>query len=156
VNEKIADLGRRIGAGGLNEASIRGMLYVNLPRAAADERSFAVLRRLRRATPESRQMPLATFKQLVRDQFFMLLLDPAAALAAIPSMLPDDPEAREAALRLIREVVEARGEMEPEVARRFAEISRLFDAAAPAGPARGHDAPEVSETSRHRRSAQAR
>ncbi len=35
-------------------------------------------------------MPLPAFKALVREQFNMLLIDPEAALAAIPSMLPAD------------------------------------------------------------------
>jgi hypothetical protein len=128
VTEKIADLRRRIGEGGLKEAAIRGMLYVAVPRAAADERSFAVLRKLRQATPEAQQMPLAELKQLVREQFFMLLLDCPGAIAAIPSMLPPDQAARERILELIRETAVARGAMEPEVEQRFAEISRLFAA----------------------------
>jgi hypothetical protein len=131
VGERIADLRARLAVGGLKEAAIRSMLYVGLPRAAADERSFAVMRRVREATREARQMPLAAFKQLVRDQYFMLLLEPAAAVAAIPAMLPADSEARERMLALIREVVEARGAMEPEVEHRFAEIARLFGAPAP-------------------------
>ena len=35
-------------------------------------------------------MSLAEFKVLVREQFFMLLLDQEACLAAIPEMLPKD------------------------------------------------------------------
>src|SRR4029079_12005265 len=103
------DLRRRIGEGGLKEAAIRGMLYVAVPRAAADERSFAVLRKLRQATPEAQQMPLAELKQLVREQFFMLLLDCPGAIAAIPSMLPPDQAARDRILELIRETALARG-----------------------------------------------
>jgi hypothetical protein len=139
VKDKIADLRRRIAEGGLKEAAIRSMLYVGLPRAAADERSFAVLRKLREATPEAQQMPLAELKQLMREQFFMLLLDCPGALAAIPAMLPPDQAAREHILHLIREATEARGAMEPEVERRFAEISRLY-AADGAPDARGRQA----------------
>ena len=37
-------------------------------------------------------LPLAEFKALVREQFFMLLIDQEAALAAIPALLPADAE----------------------------------------------------------------
>ena len=36
-------------------------------------------------------MPLSEFKTLVREQYFMLLIDKDASLAAIPSMLPPMP-----------------------------------------------------------------
>jgi hypothetical protein len=98
-------------------------------------------------------MPLAQFKQLVREQFFMLLLEPAAALAAIPAMLPDDAAARETALGLVREVVEARGTLEPEVERRLAEVVRLFGMSEPAA-ADVHAADHAK--ARHRRGFQAR
>ncbi len=40
-------------------------------------------------------MPVAEFKELVREQFNILLIDQKAALEAIPSMLPPDLESRE-------------------------------------------------------------
>ena len=49
--------------------------------SAASRRSAGSATRIRR----SRQMTLADFKALVREQFFMLLIDEEAALAAIPA-----------------------------------------------------------------------
>ena len=37
-------------------------------------------------------MTLAAFKKVVREQFFMLLLDERRAVEAIPAMLDRDPE----------------------------------------------------------------
>jgi hypothetical protein len=54
-----------------------------------DERSLEALRRLRHAD-ESARITLAEFKMLVREQFYMLLLDREAALAAIPKLLPEN------------------------------------------------------------------
>jgi len=48
-----------------------------------DERSLEALRRVRRNDSGTR-LTLAQFKAMVREQFFMLLLDRDAALAAIP------------------------------------------------------------------------
>ena len=43
--------------------------------------------------------PLSDFKAMVREQFYMLLIDTDAALKAIPAMLPDDAEAAAEGLR---------------------------------------------------------
>ncbi|HXJ78042.1 MAG TPA: hypothetical protein VMS64_05090 [Candidatus Methylomirabilis sp.] len=45
-----------------------------------------------------RETLLDEFKQVLREQFFALLLDPEGALAAIPKMLPADAGARGKAL----------------------------------------------------------
>jgi hypothetical protein len=73
-------------------------------------------------------MPLAEFKALVREQFYMLVIDTEAALAAIPGMLPEDPELRRQALGVIEEVLNARGERSAEDERRFARVAQLFGA----------------------------
>ena len=85
----------------LCEAVIRALLYVGLPRASVDERGFEAVRRIREAQEDMPALPLSEFKELVREQFFMLLVDPEAAIAALPSLLPDDMEARGKALALI-------------------------------------------------------
>ena len=74
------------------------------------------------------KLTLAQFKAMVREQFFLLLLDQEAALAAIPKLLPDDREARRNGLAAIAEVLNASGEIEGEVAERYMQITRLFDA----------------------------
>ena len=95
--------------GGLTEALARALLYVRIPAGGPDERGFAAIRRLRRDHPSARQLTLAAFKALVRDQYFMLLIDEAAALAALPKLLPDAMDERRDAFAMLREVLEARG-----------------------------------------------
>ena len=87
--KRIAELKSRIGEGGLREAAIRGLLYVGSVRGMVDERSLEALRNVRRNDTGAR-LTLSEFKMLVREQFFMLLLDREAALAAIPKLLPDN------------------------------------------------------------------
>ena len=55
-------------------------------------------------------MTLAQFKQMAREQFFMLLIDEKSALAAIPKLLPESLDERQTAFGLLREVVAAAGE----------------------------------------------
>jgi hypothetical protein len=120
---RIAELKSRIPVGGPREAAIRALLYVGMARASVDERGFEAVRRIRKAHDG---LPLPDFKALVREQFNMLLIDPEAALAAIPSMLPPDRERRLEAFELVRQVLGARGEMSAEDRRRLSEVARLF------------------------------
>jgi hypothetical protein len=92
-------------------------------RAAIDERGFELARRIREAHGD---MPLAELKELVREQFNILLIDQKAALEAIPSMLPTDLASRQKAYELIRQLLLARGELGAEDINRMKEIARLF------------------------------
>jgi len=133
VEKKIAELKSRIPVGGVREAVIRGLIYAGMGRAAVDERGFELARRIRKAHGD---LPISEFKALVREQFTILLVDEKAALAAIPSMLPPDAEARENAYGLITEVLGARGELSAEDSKRLSEVARLFGI--DGNPARGH------------------
>jgi hypothetical protein len=123
IARRIAELRLRIAEGGPREAIIRALVFGGLGRASVDERGFEIVRRLREKNGE---MPLAEFKALVREQFYMLMIDTEAALAAIPGMLPDDPELRRKALGVIEEVWSARGERSAEDERRIARVAQLF------------------------------
>jgi hypothetical protein len=56
----------------------------------------------------------------------LLLIDAEAALQAIPSMLPDDPEVRQRAFNLIMQVLGARGEYSAEDRERIGRIAGAF------------------------------
>jgi len=62
----------------------------------------------------------------VREQFFMLILDQEASLAAIPTMLPQDMELRRAAVAAIRDVLSVAGEISGETATRLKRVAELF------------------------------
>src|SRR2546429_72598 len=125
LQKRVAELKSKIGDGGVREAAIRGLLYVGSARGMADERSLEALRNVRRkdtGTP----LTLAEFKMLVREQFFMLLLDQEGALAAIPKLLPDNASERHAAFKAIREVLSASAAISGEVAKRLKRVAELF------------------------------
>lgn len=125
LQARIAELKSKIGAGGLREAGLRALLYVGSARGMVDERSLEALRRLRQ-TDESARITLAEFKMLVREQFFMLLLDREAALAAIPKLLPENMGERRKAFATIQEVLSASAEISGEAAKRFKQVAELF------------------------------
>lgn len=125
LDKRVADLKARIGEGGLREAALRALLYVGSARGMVDERSIEALRQIRREHGGAR-MSLPEFKMLVREQFFMLLLDRDAALAAIPKMLPDDVNLRRGAFEAMREVLSASEDITGERANRLRQIAGLF------------------------------
>ncbi|TFV36287.1 DUF3141 domain-containing protein [Bradyrhizobium frederickii] len=125
LKQRIAELKAKIGEGGLREAALRALLYVGSARGMVDERSIEALRQVRREHGGAR-LTLAEFKTLVREQFFMLLLDRDATLAAIPKLLPDDLNQRRAAFAAIREVLSASEAISGERADRLKRIADLF------------------------------
>jgi hypothetical protein len=127
LHKRIAELKAHMPVGGVREATIRALLYVGRARSAVDERGFEIVRRIRRESHESAVLPLPEFKALVREQFYMTLIDEDAALAAIPKMLPDDAGARRQVLDTIKRVLTAAGPIEGETQARLVRIEQLFD-----------------------------
>jgi hypothetical protein len=125
LDARIAEIRSRIASGGLRECLIRALLYVGMTRGMVDERSIEALRRARTSDSGSR-LTLTEFKAMVREQFFMLLLDPEASLAAIPKLLPQDKEARRAGLAVVRDVLSASAEISGETAKRLRRVVELF------------------------------
>ena len=123
LQKKKEELLSRISAGGLPAAMTRALLFAGKARAAIDERSFEMVRRIRQ---EYSDTPLAEFKSLVREQFSILLEDSDKALAVIPSMLPDDMAVRTKAFDLIKTVLSARGDLSGQDRSNLARVAGLF------------------------------
>jgi hypothetical protein len=126
LQARIAELKSRIPQGGLRECVARAVIYVGMARGAADERGLAAVRQIRLAGPGMARLTLAEFKTMVREQYFMLLIDLEATLAAIPALLPEDAEERRKGFATIRQILAARGEISGEAAVRLERVARLF------------------------------
>jgi hypothetical protein len=127
LEKQVEELKSRIGSGGPREAAIRALLYVGSARGMVDERSIEALRKVRRDYGGAR-LTLPEFKMLVREQFFMLLLDQEAALVSIPKLLPENVEQRREIFAAIRNVLSASDEITSERASRLKRVSALFSA----------------------------
>jgi hypothetical protein len=107
----------------LREAVVRALIYTGMGRGSVDPRGIETVRRLRTRYGD---MALSEFKMLVREQYFMLLIDMDASLAALPSMLPAEAETRRESFNVIKEVMAACGALSTEDEKRLSEIGRLF------------------------------
>jgi pimeloyl-ACP methyl ester carboxylesterase len=133
VERQIAELKARMTQGGIREAAIRAMLYIGMADGSADERGFAVLRQIRAERGEG--LTLAEFKSLVREQYFMLLVDEEAALSAIPEILGHNPDEISDVVSALHRVTEATGPLAGDRGMRLAQVEELFREASTALPA---------------------
>ncbi|MCD2185055.1 DUF3141 domain-containing protein [Rhizobium sp. GN54] len=127
IEVKTEALKARLAEGGLVEGLVRSLLYVGMARGSADERGFEAIRRVRREHASATQMKLAEFKALVREQYYMLLIDEAGALAAIPKLLPQDAGQRRAAFDVLRGVLESSSSLGDAAEGRLQRLAELFD-----------------------------
>jgi pimeloyl-ACP methyl ester carboxylesterase len=125
VHQRIEELKDRIPQGGPREAAIRALLYIRLPEGVADERGFRFLQRLRDET--GRGLTLAAFKTLLREQYFMLLLDEPHAVEVIPELLAKDPDLASRLAKNLRRLIDVVGVRSKLGKTRLAEIESLFE-----------------------------
>jgi hypothetical protein len=124
VKQRIKELLADIENGGPRAALIRAVLYVRAPEKAADERGFEMIRRIRKE--HAPDVSLDEFKQVIRDQFFMLLLDERRAVEAIPALLEGHEQDAPELLALVQKVVRASGKLGPASEERLAYVANYF------------------------------
>jgi pimeloyl-ACP methyl ester carboxylesterase len=126
IGRCIEELQAKIDKGGPREAALRALLYVRLLENAADERGFEMLRRIR--AKQGVQRTLSEFKEDLRDQYLMLLLDERRAMDSIPKLLEGHEDESMQLLDYVRQVVSAGGPLQGEAEVRMAEVEKLFTA----------------------------
>jgi len=126
LRTRIAELKARMSVGGPLAGTVRAIVYVGKYRGAVDERGFEIVRRLRHDPNLAPSVSLAEFKGLVREQFYLLLIDQEAALGAIPKMLPEDAATRQQGFDIVKRILTACGPLDDEDQARLARIARLF------------------------------
>ncbi len=124
VAKRIEELKQAIPQGGPREAVIRALLYVRMPEGVVDERGFNLMRRMREEAGKG--LSLAAFKKLVREQFFMLLLDERRAVEAIPAMLAKDASLAGRMIGELHELIDMVGLRSNVAKARLTEIEAIF------------------------------
>jgi len=134
-----SELEHRFETGGLEEATIRSLVYVRLAEGSVDERAYNMFNAIRTSRPPEERLSLAQLKQLLREQFLLLTLDEQRAVEAIPKLLPRNGERRRAALEDVQRMILARGMLSDEGQRRLQKVESLFEVM-PEKPLSGHPA----------------
>jgi len=128
LNARIEELRSTMKEGGGLEAAVRSLVYIAMGQESVDARSFETLRRILEAYPE---ITLAHYKQTVRNQWGMLMIDEDAALASLPALLPPTAESRHELFEKIRAIRTAAGKLDEEAERRLKKIEAVFTRARP-------------------------
>ena len=89
-------------------------------------------------------LTLAAFKKLVREQFFMLLLDERRAVEAIPAMLDKDPDLASRMASNLRRIIDAVGLRSKYRKDRLAEIEASIRACGRPRALESHRASEIT------------
>jgi Protein of unknown function (DUF3141) len=121
-----AKLEHRYSVGHLEEAVLRALIYIRMPEGSIDERGAEAIRIIRASRPPEQRHSLAQFKDMVREQYLLVLLDEERAIRTLPDLLGDIPEERQLALDALHKVLAARGALPDECKRRLTRIEQLF------------------------------
>ena len=126
ASQAAAQIELHIDQGTLIEAAVRALIYVRLPEGKVDERGFAALKQISAELPAAKRIGVARFKEIVKEQYLILLLHEERAIAALPKLLPDDRRQCEEALAMVRRVLAARGGLPEEGCRRLERVEAMF------------------------------
>lgn len=130
IGQRKRELRARIDQGDSHHAVMRALIYVLGGAPSTDERNFQRLKATRAEVEPN--IDLASFKALVREQFFILKLDSHAALNALPDLLDGESAKQiDAYLKHIEHVLEASGPLDERCESRLATVRELFGRAKP-------------------------
>ena len=119
-------LDHRYEAGTADEGALRALIYARRPDGAADERGFRMLKIIRDTRKANRQLTLSQFKDMVKEQFQLVLFDEERAIKALPKLVhPGEPES-DAALDALRALLVAPGPLLQEEKTRVVRVENLL------------------------------
>jgi pimeloyl-ACP methyl ester carboxylesterase len=118
VEQRIEELRAAMDQGGAREAVIRSIIYIRIPDQSIDERGFEMLQRIRKSYASA--LDIVAFKQLVREQFFMVVIDEDRAMQTLPALLKGrSKKDKKEMLELIRKIVTAKGSLDKSLEKRL-------------------------------------
>lgn len=131
VEKEEAQLREQMTEGTLAEAALRALFYVSRTARRFDERGFHLVRQLRERDNKGDCDCLADFKDRVRLQIELMLLDEDTALNSIPAMIKSaDPLAIRNVQKFLRSALEAEAEASGERAKRLERVLGIFESVA--------------------------
>ncbi len=123
--KRMAEIMARVDEGGVREALFRVLIHARRGEGALDERAFQMLRKIREEHPGTQQLSVDAVRAVFREQVFLMLMDEAAAMSALPKLLRDEKERREV-MALAERVLEASGPLTPDQRARLRQVDALL------------------------------
>ncbi|WP_051780226.1 DUF3141 domain-containing protein [Janthinobacterium agaricidamnosum] len=130
VKAEVERLRGSVGQGGLAEAGIRALCFIHRLRGVADERRFNLAQQLHQSAPGDK-LGIAGFRQVVRQQARLMLLDQDAAMAALPVLLArGTPDQIDELARMLQQMVNMPLPPSADEKASLDQVLQLFDQAA--------------------------
>lgn len=125
VEKRMAEILARVDEGGRPEALFRILIHARRGEGALDERAFQMLRKIREEIPEAQHLSVEAARAIFREQVFLMLMDEAAAMTALPKLLPNEKDRTEV-MALAERVLEASGPLTPGQRARLRQVEALL------------------------------
>ncbi len=123
---KIESLQEKFEHGDTLDAWVRIVLYQMADNPVIDERAFNLVRRIAATRRPGEAPSPERLKDAVKQQAFLMLLDAERAVNALPQLLPDSQQRREA-IGSAREVASAKGPLSADQERRFQSLEAILE-----------------------------
>ncbi|WP_448191558.1 DUF3141 domain-containing protein [Azospirillum sp. sgz301742] len=123
--KKMAEIKARVAEGGMREALFRVLIYARRREGALDERTFQMLRKVRDEHDGAEHQPLEVVRATFREQVFLMQIDEAAAMAALPRLLSKEQDRKEV-VALAERILSATGPLTAEQRTRLGRVETLL------------------------------
>jgi hypothetical protein len=125
VQKRLENIKSRVAEGGTVEALIRIMIQVRESAQSIDERGFQMLRKIGKERRDEERVPLDRFREILKEQVFLMELDRERALAALPKLVPTD-QSRRAVVEAAQQLLDVDGTLHSDELARFDQIKLLL------------------------------
>ena len=124
--KRLEEIKSRVEEGGSVEALIRIMIHVRESGRSVDERGFQMLRKIGKERREGEQISLDRFREILKEQVFLMELDRERALAALPKLVPTE-QSRRTVVEAAQQLLDVHGTPHPDELARLHQIKLLLD-----------------------------
>jgi len=125
VRMRLEEIKSRVEEGGSVEALLRIMIHVRESGRSVDERGFQMLRKIGKERREGEQISLDRFREILKEQVFLMELDRERALAALPKLVPTE-QSRRTVVEAAQQLLDVRGTPHPDEVARLHQIKLLL------------------------------
>ena len=126
VRKRLDEIRSRVAQGGSLEALVRIMIHVRESGQGVDERGFQMLRKIGKERRDEERISLDRFREILKEQVFLMELDRERALAALPKLMPTE-QSRRTVVEAARQLLDVRGTAHPDELARLRQIKQLLD-----------------------------
>ena len=125
VRKRLEEIKSRVEEGGTVEALVRIMIHVRESGRSVDERGFQMLRKIGKEHRDDEQVSLDRFREILKEQVFLMELDRERALAALPKLVPTE-QSRRTVVEAAQQLLDVRGTPHPDELARLHQIKLLL------------------------------